>query len=217
MRDVDVAVAAGDAAVAVVALFPQADHLGAELRLEHARQHQHRRHRRQQDLVLAAVGAHGGGQSVHRLGGRRQGAAVEGRGDALVGIEHDHAHAQAAARPQADAALGEQGGQELPVGIAEQQGRLGAAAEIGPGCGGGRDGVTGNHDRHDRRCLAGGHQVVELRGIEIAEIVDGEEGHGIAGERPDELAQLAVEPGQREIGNAITGAKAERVGHRGPA
>jgi len=77
----------------------------------------------------------------------------------------------------------------------------------------GRDGVACDHDRHDGGRPAGRHQAFELRGIEMGEIVDGEQGDGMAGERPDELAQLAVEPGQREIGNAITGTKAERVGH----
>ena len=140
MRDVDVAVAARDAAVLVVALFPEADHLGAEVGLEHARQHQDGRHRRPHDLVRAAVGAHRRGRGVHRLGRGRQGAVVEGRGDPLVGIEHDHPHAQAAARAEADAALREQRGQELPVGVAEQQGRFGGPAELGPRRGRGGDG-----------------------------------------------------------------------------
>ena len=42
---VDIAVAAGDAGILVVALAPQPDELGAEIRLEDARQNQHGRHR----------------------------------------------------------------------------------------------------------------------------------------------------------------------------
>ena len=122
LGDVDVAVAAGDAAVLVVALVPEADHLGAEVGLEHARQDQHGRHRDAQHLVRPAVGAHRRRGGLHRLGRGRQGAAVEGGGDPLVGIEHDHPHAQPrAALPEADAALGQQRGQELPLGIAQQQ------------------------------------------------------------------------------------------------
>ena len=75
-------------------------------------------------------------------------------------------------------------------------------------------GVAGDHDRHDGGALAGIDQAGELAGVKIGEIVDRDQGHGRAGERPDELAQLAVEPRQREVGNAITGTKAERVGHR---
>jgi hypothetical protein len=44
-----------------------------------------------------------------------------------------------------------------------------------------------------------------LRGIQIAEIVDGEKGDEIAGERPDEFAQL---PSRRaRVRNAITGTR----------
>ena len=199
IEHVDIAVAARDAAVLVVALFPQPDHLGAEVGLEHARQHQHGRHgrrappgRRRRRLRTAV------GRGVHRLGAASSGAAVEGRGDPLVGIEHDHAHAQAAARTEADAALREQRGQELRARRRTAAGACRRPAELGPGRGRGSDGVAGDDDgRRPRRALQAAIRAANCSASRLLEIVDRDQRDRLAGERPDELAQLAVEAGQR--------------------
>ncbi len=86
---VDGAVAAGNAPILAIALVPQADELGAEIRLEDTRQDQHRRHGGVEPHVRTGVGAHGIGQGPDGFGGCREHTRVEGAGDALVGIEDD--------------------------------------------------------------------------------------------------------------------------------
>ncbi len=61
--------------------------------------------------------------------------------------------------------------------------------------------------------LAGGQQGLERFGVDVPEVVDRDQGDRLAGERPDELAQLAVEARQEEVGEAVAGTQRERVGH----
>jgi hypothetical protein len=121
------------------------------------------------------------------------------------GIEHDHPQPQAHAglAERHGAALRQQQRHELALAVAQQQPAIGIAAELRPAGRGDGDGIAAATTSATFVSRSVRRRRANCSASSVFKVIDRDQRHRRAGERPDELAQLAVEAGQDEIGDAI--------------